>query len=172
MTGVNDNVDDNTIAYTIATAPAISVDPQYSLLKASDVSLSNIDNDTAGITVSAISGNTTEAGGTASFTIVLNSQPTANVGIALSTDTTEGTISSNSLTFTSANWNTPQVVTVTGVDDTVIDGNISYTIITDTASSADQLYNGLQAADVSLLNIDNDQASAGNQLLYLALIQR
>jgi hypothetical protein len=76
------------------------------------------------------------------------------------------------LTFSTANWNTPHIVTVTGVDDAEIDGNIAYTIITGAASSADQLYNGLQAADVSVLNIDNDGANAGSQILYLALIRR
>ena len=54
----------------------------------------NTDNETAGFTVSSISGNTTEAGGTATFTVKLNSQPTANVTIVVSSsDTSEGTIS-------------------------------------------------------------------------------
>ena len=58
---------------------------------------------------------TTEAGGTASFTVVLTSQPTANVTIGLSSsDTSEGTVSPTSLTFTSSNWSTPQLVTVSG----------------------------------------------------------
>ena len=50
-----------------------------------------------------------------------------------------------SLTFTPANWNTPQTVTVTGVDDAVDDGNIAYTIVTAAATSADANYNGLNA---------------------------
>ena len=67
---------------------------------------------------------TTEAGGTATFTVVLTAQPTADVTIALSSsDTTEGTVSPASLTFTGANWNTPQTVTVTGVDDLLADGD-------------------------------------------------
>ena len=49
---------------------------------------------------------TTEAGGTATFTVVLNTQPTADVTIALSSsDTTEGTVGPASLVFTTANWN-------------------------------------------------------------------
>ena len=36
-------------------------------------------------------------------------------------------VDKSSLTFTNANWNTPQTVTVTGVDDLVVDGNIAYT---------------------------------------------
>ena len=66
---------------------------------------------------------TTEAGGTATFTVVLNTQPTANVTIALSSsDTTEGTVSPASLTLRRANWNVAQTVTVTGVDDALADG--------------------------------------------------
>ena len=100
---------------------------------------------------------TTEAGGTAQFSVVLDSQPTADVTIALSTsDATEGTLSSNSLTFTTANWNVAQVVTVTGVDDTLDDGDTAYTLITAAASSADVNYNGLNAADVAATNSDDD----------------
>ena len=59
---------------------------------------------------------TTEAGGTAVFQVALATQPTANVTIGLSlSDATEGTLSATSLTFTAANWNTPQTVTVTGL---------------------------------------------------------
>ena len=75
----------------------------------------------AGVTVTPTSGlTTTEAGGTATFTVVLTSQPTASVTMGLSSsNTAEGTVSPSSLTFTSANWNTAQTVTVTGVDDFV-----------------------------------------------------
>ena len=111
-----------------------------------------------GITVSPTSGLvTTEAGGTASFSVLLNSQPTADVIIGLSSsDTTEGTISVPSLTFTSANWNLSQTVTVAGVDDPIIDGNIAYSILTAPAVSSDTNYNGIKASDVTLINIDND----------------
>jgi hypothetical protein len=58
---------------------------------------------------------TTEAGGSASFSVVLKSEPTADVVIAVaSSDVTEGTVSAASLTFTAADWNVPQTVTVTG----------------------------------------------------------
>ena len=41
-----------------------------------------------------------------------------------------------SLTFTPANWNTPQTVTVTGVDDAIDDGDVAYTIVTAAAPRA------------------------------------
>ncbi len=161
VTGVDDSVIDDTVAYSIITAPATSSDPNYNGLNAADVSLTNTDNDTAGVTVSPTGGLfTTEAGGTAGFNVRLTSQPTANVSISLSSsDTTEGTVSTSSLTFTPANWNVFQFVTVTGVDDAVVDGSVAYTIVTGATSSADSNFNGLAVADVSVTNLDNDAAS-------------
>jgi len=110
-----------------------------------------------GFAVSAISGNTSESGVQATFTVKLNNQPTANVTIPVSSsDTSEGIISPENLTFTSANWNINQTVTVTGVDDAIVDGNQNYTIILNAAVSGDANYNGLNPADVSVINIDND----------------
>ena len=125
VTGVDDALDDGDVAYTIVTAAATSTDATYNGVNAADVAVTNTDNDAAGITVTPTAGlTTTEAGGTATFTVVLNTQPTADVTIALSSsDTTEGTVSPASLTFTTANWNVAQTVTVTGVDDAVDDGD-------------------------------------------------
>ncbi|MEO8216430.1 MAG: Calx-beta domain-containing protein [Acidobacteriota bacterium] len=158
VTGVDDTIIDGSVGYSIITAPAISTDPVYSGRDAADVSVSNLDNDVAGIIVTPASGLvTSEAGITATFTVRLSSTPSADVTIALSSsDTTEGTVSPASITFTPANWNQPQTVTVTGVDDTMADGNINYSVITAPASSADANFNGVNGSDVSVINNDND----------------
>jgi predicted outer membrane repeat protein len=158
VTGVNDFVDDGNVAYTILTATAISADALYNVINPADVSLTNTDDDTAGITVTPTTGLiTTEAGATATFTVVLNSQPTADVIVGLtSSDTTEGTVIPASLTFTTANWNVAQTVTVTGVDDSIDDGDIAYTIITAAAVSADVLYTGVDPSNVDVVNTDDD----------------
>jgi len=58
----------------------MSADTAYNGMNAPDVFAHHTDNDSAGITVNPTTGlTTTEAGGTATFTIRLNSQPTANV---------------------------------------------------------------------------------------------
>ena len=160
VTGVDDSVVDGSIAYTIVTAAAISGDPRYNNQNPADVSVTNADNDASGITVTPVSGLiTSEAGGSATFTVVLGSQPSANVVIGLSSsNTAEGTVSPASLTFTSANWNTPQRVTVKGVDDKIVDGNKAYTIVTAPAVSTDTRFNNLNPADVSVVNNDNDVA--------------
>jgi hypothetical protein len=117
-----------------------------------------LNDDTAGIVVDAAPNlKTKEDGSTATFTVVLASQPTADVVIGLSSsDVTEGTVAPGSLTFTAANWNVPQTVTVTGVDDDVVDGHVGYTIVTAAAVSADPIYNGLDADNVPLTNLDDD----------------
>jgi hypothetical protein len=156
--GADDMLADGPVAYTIVTAAATSSDANYNGLNAGDVSVTNTDNDTVGIIVANQSGSaTTEAGGTVTFTVRLNSQPTESVSIPFSSsDTTEGTVSPSSLIFTAADWNTPQTVTVTGVDDAINDGNVAYTVVIGSASSPDPLYNGLNPADISLTNTDND----------------
>ena len=91
--------------------------------------------------------------------MVLNSQPTADVTIGLSSsDATEGTVSTGSLTFTAANWNVAQTVTVTGVDDSCRTATSAYSIVTAAATSTDPNYNGRNAADVAVTNTDNDTA--------------
>ncbi|MGD8872322.1 MAG: Calx-beta domain-containing protein, partial [Gemmatimonadota bacterium] len=116
------------------------------------------DDDVAGITVTPTGGlTTTEAGGTDTFTVVLDSEPTATVTIGLSSsNTNEGTVSPSSLSFTASDWDSPQTVTVTGVDDLVVDGNVLYAIYTAVASSSDPTYNGINADDVNVSNLDND----------------
>ena len=156
VTGVDDQIDDGDVEYTIVTT-ASSADTKYDVLDPDDVTLINQDDDTAGITVSPTSGLTTsESGDQATFTIVLQSEPTAEVTIDLrSDDTSEGTPSLTSLAFTPDNWDTPQTITVTGVDDQIDDGNVFYTIITDPADSADANYDGRDSQDVSLMNADD-----------------
>jgi hypothetical protein len=161
VTGVDDFVDDGDVAYTIITEPAVSNDPDYNGLNAADVAVVNADNDTAGILVAPTSGLLTSEGGlTDTFTIVLTSQPTANVTLNLSSsDPGEGTVAPPSVTFTPADWDDPQTVTVTGVNDDIDDGNQPYTIITAAASSSDPNYNNLNPADVSVTNQDDDTAA-------------
>src|SRR5690606_34491991 len=125
VTGVDDNEVDGDVGYEIVTAAATSADANYSGVNPANVQVTNTDNDSAGISVNPTSGLvTTEAGDTATFTVVLDTQPSADVSIALSSsDTTEGTVAPASLTFTAANWNVLQTVTVTGVHDNELEGD-------------------------------------------------
>ncbi len=100
---------------------------------------------------------TSEVGGQSSFTVKLDTQPSSDVTYSVTTsDITEGTVSTSSLTFTPTNWNLPQTVTVTGVNDVDPDGNVFYTIVLGAAVSADLRYNGLNPTHVTVTNTDND----------------
>ncbi len=64
------------------------------------------------------------------FTVALSIKPDYDIiiGTITSSDTSEITVSPSSLTFTAGNWDIPQVVTVTGVDDALADGIQSVSI--------------------------------------------
>ena len=136
----------------------------------SNVTLTLTDDDTAGIAVSPATSTasrlvTTESGGTATFTVALDSEPTGNVELDVaSSDTDEGTAAPAVLTFTSSDWSTAQTVTVTGVDDSppAADGSRDYTVTVtvDTANTADSSYDALTALTVYAVNADNDYGLA------------
>ncbi|MEI7897215.1 MAG: HYR domain-containing protein, partial [bacterium] len=168
--GKNDLIVDGTVAYSIGISNGTSTDVLYNNLFATSVAVTNTDNDVAGITVTPVSLTTTEASGagnTAAFTVVLTSKPATDVADYVvvvdvaSNDATEGTVSASSLTFTAADWNVPQTVTVTGVDDLVVDGNITYSVVNtvNTSGTTDPNYDPLNPADVSVTNTDNDAAT-------------
>jgi hypothetical protein len=95
-------------------------------------------------------------GATTNYTVRLATQPAANVVIApASSNPSEGTISPSSLTFTPANWNTPQTLTLTGLDDFVADGNVSY-LITNRVTSTDPLYAALVVSSLGATTVDNE----------------
>ena len=160
LTGVDDTLLDGNKTVTIDLGSAISTDVNYSNLSAGTVEAVNADNETTGITVSALGGHiVTEAGGTSSFTVVLNSIPSGDVTIPVtSNDLTEGTVSPSSITFTNSNWNIPQTVNITGVDDPNPDGNISFTVTLGPSTSSDTNYNNLSQPNIAVINEDNDTA--------------
>jgi len=156
ITGVDDQMDEGNVAYTILMAPAVSDDPNYNGFQPSNVSVVNQGTVTAGVSVTPASGLvTTSAGGTATFSVVLNSKPAAEVDLGLSSsNTSQGIVSPASLAFTPDNWNQPQTVTVTGVASAQASGNVNYSVVFAPASSADPNYNGLVPASVSLTNVN------------------
>lgn len=160
-TGVDDAVADGPRVYNIHAAVSATTDPNYVGRSASDAVVTNLDDDSAGILVAPTSGlATTESGGTDTFSIRLSSAPLANVSVALSSsDATEGAIAPGSVIFTTANWNVPQVITISGVNDSGVDGDIAYQIVTAAATSTDSSYSGMNASDVSVINQDNDSAA-------------
>jgi len=164
VAGVDDKIVDGNQPYVVTLGPATSDDLTYAGKFTRQVSVTNIDNDSAGVIVTPTSGlSTTEKGTTASFSIRLQSQPKYDVSITMRSNTpTEGSLNSlnaKTVTFTPVNWNANQPVVVTGEDDGAQDGNQTYKIVFDPAESADQNYAGKRPPlDVTLTNIDDDSA--------------
>ena len=114
--------------------------------------------DELGLAESAVSGQATEEGGQATFTVVLRAPPTAAVTVAVSSqDPGEGTVDPSSLIFSTTSWNTAQTVTVTGADDDVDDGDVIWQVRLDPASG-DTDYDGLGNVDVDVTTTDDDTA--------------
>ena len=66
----------------------------------------------------------TGPGVSSTFTVVLDSPPSSDVVLsAISSDASEVTVSPDVLTFTPTNWNIPQTVMLTGVEDSTRDGD-------------------------------------------------
>jgi len=137
-------------------------DPNFASLDDQTVSVITNDNDSASVKVTVIDNLTSEYGDTGSFEMVLESQPTGEVTIDLiSSNLLEGKLIDNSVTFNSSNWDTPQVVSVEGIDDSppISDGAIVFNIITGNVTSSDPnfgLLDGTTIDDVSMTNQDND----------------
>ena len=115
------------------------------------------DNETPGLDLSD-SSLTVAEGATSSFTIALNTQPTADVTVSVTSgDSSEVSLSSGSVVFTSVDWNTPKTIIVTGVADTLVDGDQSYSIDL-SASSADNGYNNVTSS-IAATTSDVDEAN-------------
>lgn len=163
VTGVDDAMDDDDQTFNIVIGPVQSSDTGFDGEDPDDLTGLNIDFDTAGIRVGAISGDTDETGATATFAVVLNSEPAGDVEIQVSSnDLSEGTVSPDRLVFTPADWDTPQTVTVIGVDDGEADGDVDYAITFAATTSTDSQYNGITLPWVVLTNIDDDSGPAPN----------
>jgi len=92
-----------------------------------------------------------EGGAADTYTLKLNREPTGNVEVAITPDS-QTQVDLTPVTFTPIDWNVPQTITVTAVDDGDIEGaHLSY--IVHTTSSTDTEYDGLPVTFASSLGI-------------------
>ncbi len=106
-----------------------------------------------------------QGGAGASFTVVLQSVPTANVTVPLAISTTNpaAILSASSLTFTPANALVPQTVTVTAAGGGGGSGSLPAmaTVTTGPATSADPKYNGLTGGSATVAVYPSSATSPG-----------
>ncbi|MCH7225885.1 hypothetical protein [Haloferula sp. A504] len=110
------------------------------------------------ITESGDSTDVAEGGATDTYTAVLSEAPSQDVVVTISTDA-EVNVSPTTLTFTTGDWNTPQTVTVTAVDDSDHEGFIHTGIISHSSSSSDPDWEAVAINSVTA-NIQDDDNNA------------
>ncbi|MFV9505668.1 MAG: Calx-beta domain-containing protein, partial [Oscillochloridaceae bacterium umkhey_bin13] len=143
-----------------------SSDPFYDGIASDDVTVTVLDNDTAGLIVLTNTTTFTE-GGSITYTVQLATEPTANVVVSFA-PTPTGVLSPAlaPLTFTAANWNLPRTITVAVPDNFVVEPTRVVTI-SHTITSSDPFYDGIASDDVTVTVLDND--TAGVELVTGAL---
>ncbi|ETA80948.1 Ig-like domain-containing protein [Youngiibacter fragilis] len=129
FTSINNDIPDGKYLAIVILDPAESTDPAYDGMDPEDVSIIVNDDDpakpgiTPGVIVSPKTITMNENGSTATFTVCLNSRPTDNATITISSsDSSSITIDKPMVVFTITDYNIPQTVTVTSVDNDVADG--------------------------------------------------
>jgi phosphoribosylformimino-5-aminoimidazole carboxamide ribonucleotide (ProFAR) isomerase len=101
---------------------------------------------------------TTGGGGTATFTVRLLSEPSADVTVPVtSSDANIGRVDKSSLTFTDADWFVDQTVTITSITTS----GVTYSIMIGPATSADTDYSGLTAPDVTVTITGTENGGSG-----------
>lgn len=159
VTGQNDNAADGLQNFAVSLNVTSTTDPAFSGI-GNTAPLSNTDTpQVAGeLVTSYVNGSqTSESGATVQINVKLSKAPTKDVLINVSSDTTSrGQVDKSSLTFTSVNWNTNQLITVTGQNDSINDNTIKpYNIVLKTTSD-DPLFsniNGTTGTKVALTNL-------------------
>lgn len=165
--GIPDYLVDGNQKYAIINTGVVSGDPQYNGLPFQSLNFVNKDVDQARFIISPVSGDTTESGGTASFTVRLSSKPRAPVSIQLqSSNLQEAMIDKNQLQFDESNWSREQLVTMTGVDDYIKDENKPYRVVFSSSVSDDPNFHGITPPWVSLKNLDNKSLTLGLYSFY------
>ena len=162
-------VDDSTAGGTESVSLTHTITDADSAAEYRDVTVASVavtvtDNDSAGVTVNPTSLNITE-GASGTYTVVLTSEPTADVVVEIDGHTTGGVVTVDgsssvvALTFTTGTWNTAQTVTVAAVDDTTAGDTESVSLthaVVDADSAAE--YAGVTGASVTVTVTDNDSA--------------
>ncbi|CAN0485115.1 unnamed protein product, partial [Discosporangium mesarthrocarpum] len=158
-------VDDVTVDGPQTTTITVAIDDDnsndaFDSVADQTVSVTTTDDDVAGFTIVESDGNTSveESGNTDSFSVVLDRQPLSDVVLTVvSSDTDEATVSPATLTFTMANWNAPQVVTVTGQNDDVDDGDQTTTVtLAIDQDNSDNAFDSVADQTVSVTTVDDD----------------
>ena len=170
ISGIDDfpPVTDGPQDYDITVINIFSLDPNYGTIDPNaldPITFTNQDNDSPAVIVKVMNDDYTTSENLESVIIgfKLTSEPLSWVDIPLSigSNTDEVDLGANKVRIEKENWDdfTLNQITLTGIDDPIIDGNQTFEFITGDPTSLDLFYGGLNAddvADINLINQDND----------------
>jgi hypothetical protein len=176
VTAVDDDLANGNANFTIRVKPAQSSssgDLSYNGRDGADVALVVQDNDTLGIQVSVTSLPLQENGAGTTFTVRLQTRPTSDVTIPLEivnangdVDQSRMTLSVSELVFTPDTATTAQTVTITPVNDDLLNGTGTFTVRLKPAIEADANaadYHGRDGGDVTVTITDDDSAAPAGE---------
>ena len=170
ISGIDDfpPVTDGPQDYDITITNIFSLDPNYGTIDPNafdPITFTNQDNDSPAVIVKVMNDDYTTSEDLESVIIgfKLTSEPLSWVDIPLSigSNTDEVDLDDNKVRIEKENWDdfTLNQITLTGIDDPIIDGNQTFEFITGDPTSLDLFYGSLNAddvADIKLINQDND----------------
>lgn len=110
-----------------------------------------------GVSLSQTDGSTlvAEAGDTDTYVVVLTSAPATDVVVNIDPGS-QLAVDSTRLTFTTVNWNVPQTVTISAIDDAITNGD-RLVLISNSVTSADANFNNAALTELLVTIIDDDE---------------
>jgi len=160
FTATDDQLADGNINTELRLSVVASTDPAFRSLAGVALSASLIDNEIPELLIQQTDGDTlvSEDGLSDTISVRLAVQPVGNVFVAVqSSDTSAALVSSSELLFTSANWDVSRTITISGVNDSVLDGDQNSLLLfsVDARSSAPYRLAGTRQAVVRTLDDEN-----------------
>ena len=168
--------DDATAPPDVTLTHTVNGTEEYAGVTAADVVVSITEDDEPGVTVSE-SALSVDEGGSGSYTVVLDTEPTGNVTVAVAGHAdTDISLDKTSLTFTASTWDTAQTVAVTAAQDDDAASDAAVTL-THTANGGD--YVDVQETvavtivekDTAVLSVNNAEAAedGGNVVFTVSI---
>ena len=148
----NDAVDEPQV--TITHSVSSTDDPTYDGLNVGSIVVTVTDDDTVGVTVTPTE-LTIDEGASSTYTVVLDTQPTADVTVTIAGPGFPFAVKPASLTFTTQDWSTPQTVGVKAKHDGTTDDERE--TITHSVTGGDYS-GGVSVDEVTLIVRDDDPA--------------
>ena len=152
--------DDAATDEAVTLAHAVSGADEYQAVTTDSVTVTIDEDDAARVSIAPTSLTVIEGDATgASYTVVLDSQPTADVTVDISGHAgTDVLVTPSTLTFTSENWETPQTVTVSAAQDD--DAAADQAVTLSHAVSGAGEYAAVSAEDIPSVTVTIDEDDA------------